>query len=316
MPDINETLAERGSRYADFRDNAIVAQDIKQVFRDSPNWNSLPGYMQEGLDMFASKISRMLTGDMLYDDNIHDIIGYAKLMQDRMAEDRVNPPPLMPDAVTLPEMKPVEPLELPTLDLGDFKEKMAPGYCDAEFLLERVMELGFTDALGFALALLGCAGFRVNDDGSIVNDAGETPDVVYLDHFHKGKPPVVDGSAVPNPSFFRDGVRDVLTRGNEARPLQPAAPPTDEPAVDASETLSQLRQDMWDDHKGRVAWGYTTSKAVAEEFDTLHPKVDGGSEQTDWLQENVLAGNVDLYAMRQQDVDGIYCLGAFEIPKK
>lgn len=210
MPDIDETLAERGSRYSDFRDNALVAQDLKEVFRDSPNWKRLPGYMQEGLDMFASKISRMLTGDMFYDDNIHDIIGYAKLMQDRMAEDRANPMPLMPDAVTFPEMKPIEPLELPTLDLGDFKEEV------------------------------------------------ELP-------------------------------------------------------ADIAEPDTQLRQDMWDDHRGHVAWGYTANPDVAAEYDRM--LADNPSEKIDWLQENVLAGNVDLYTMRQEDVAGVFALGAFEIPK-
>lgn len=38
--------------------------------------------------MIQHKISRMLNGDALYDDNMHDIIGYTKLMQDRAAQDR------------------------------------------------------------------------------------------------------------------------------------------------------------------------------------------------------------------------------------
>lgn len=40
----------------------------------------------EALEVIASKISRMLTGDPQYRDNWHDIVGYAKLVDDRMAE--------------------------------------------------------------------------------------------------------------------------------------------------------------------------------------------------------------------------------------
>lgn len=310
MPDIEETLAERGSRYSDFRDNAIVAQDIKQVFRDSPNWNKLPGYMQEGLDMFASKMSRMLTGDILYDDNIHDIIGYAKLMQDRMAQDRENPVPLKPG-------NPMELQKLPPLDLGDFipgAPRMVIDF-DAEFLFDRVQELGFCDSLGFALAMLGSAGFRVSDDGLIVNDRGETPDVVYRQHFPDGEPPVkVDGSKVPNPSFFRDPLREVMTRDNGVAEISLVRQPATVPVPHTPEPYGQLRQEMWDDHRGRVAWGYTDDKAVAVELDTITGMDELGSK-IEWLQENVLAGKVDLYNMRQEDVEGVYCLGAFEIPK-
>lgn len=85
---IEQTLSERGSRYADFRDNAKVAQDLKDVMRASPNWATAPGYVREGLDMIASKMSRILTGDVLYGDNFHDIVGYGKLMEERAAQDR------------------------------------------------------------------------------------------------------------------------------------------------------------------------------------------------------------------------------------
>ena len=89
MPsDIDETLAQRGAAYGDFREQARIAQTLKEAMRDSPNWPSLPAYVQEGLDMVQHKISRLLNGDPFYDDNPHDIIGYTRLMQDRMAEDR------------------------------------------------------------------------------------------------------------------------------------------------------------------------------------------------------------------------------------
>lgn len=86
--DIDTTLSERGSKYGDFREQGRITQNLKEAMYDSPNWDKLPAYMKEGLDMIQHKISRILNGEILYDDNIHDIIGYAKLMQDRMAQDR------------------------------------------------------------------------------------------------------------------------------------------------------------------------------------------------------------------------------------
>lgn len=87
---IEETLKQRGSAYGDFREQARITQAIKDAMRDSPNWNKLPPYLKEGLDMMAHKAARMLNGDPLYDDNMHDIIGYTKLMQDRARQDREN----------------------------------------------------------------------------------------------------------------------------------------------------------------------------------------------------------------------------------
>lgn len=86
--DITETLARRGGTYGDFRENARIGQNIKKAMRDSPNWHVLPPYMQEGLELIALKMSRMLSGDPLYHDNPHDLIGYAKLIEDRAAQDR------------------------------------------------------------------------------------------------------------------------------------------------------------------------------------------------------------------------------------
>lgn len=85
---IEQTLAARGGRYGDFRENARITQNIKRAMRDSPAWHRMPPYMQEGFELIATKMGRTLSGDPLYDDNIHDIVGYAKLLQDRMAQDR------------------------------------------------------------------------------------------------------------------------------------------------------------------------------------------------------------------------------------
>ena len=85
---IEKTLADRGGKYGDFREQGRITQNLKRAMHDSPNWPDIPSYMREGLDLIQNKVSRMLNGDPFYDDNIHDIIGYAKLIQDRMAQDR------------------------------------------------------------------------------------------------------------------------------------------------------------------------------------------------------------------------------------
>lgn len=87
-PNISETLAQRGAAYGDFREQGRVCQNLKMAMHDSPNWAYLPSYMKEGLEMLQHKVSRILNGDALYDDNLHDIVGYTKLMQDRAAQDR------------------------------------------------------------------------------------------------------------------------------------------------------------------------------------------------------------------------------------
>ncbi len=84
MPDIKTTLAERGNRYGDFANHARITQAIKAAMADSPNWAALDHDMKEALEMLAHKMGRILNGDPHYHDSWHDIIGYAKLVADRL----------------------------------------------------------------------------------------------------------------------------------------------------------------------------------------------------------------------------------------
>lgn len=77
---IDQTLAERGSRYGDFSEHARITQAIKAAMVDSPNWNSLPPNMKEALEMNAHKVGRILNGDPFYKDSWVDIIGYTELV--------------------------------------------------------------------------------------------------------------------------------------------------------------------------------------------------------------------------------------------
>jgi hypothetical protein len=81
---IDATLAERGSRYGAFTGHARITQAIKRAMVDSPKWGSLADDQREALEMVAHKIGRILNGDPNYIDSWHDIIGYTKLVEDRL----------------------------------------------------------------------------------------------------------------------------------------------------------------------------------------------------------------------------------------
>lgn len=84
MTDISETLAERGSRYGDFAEHARITQAIKAAMANSPNWAFLAPDQKETLEMIAHKVGRILNGDPNYHDSWHDIVGYTKLVADRL----------------------------------------------------------------------------------------------------------------------------------------------------------------------------------------------------------------------------------------
>jgi hypothetical protein len=81
---VDNTLAERGSRYGRFADHATIAQGIQDVMRGHINWDRLDLDMKQALTVIADKIARILNGDPFYVDNWHDIQGYAKLIEDRL----------------------------------------------------------------------------------------------------------------------------------------------------------------------------------------------------------------------------------------
>jgi hypothetical protein len=86
MKDITETLAARGSRYGEYKDVAEVAQLLKHIVRMAPSWLVMESYMQESLDLICNKMARIACGDPYYDDNWHDVGGYAKLVEIELAK--------------------------------------------------------------------------------------------------------------------------------------------------------------------------------------------------------------------------------------
>lgn len=89
MTNINDTLAERGSRYGEFVDHAHITQLLKVTANDFlvHQKKQLSPAHQEALDMIFHKIGRILNGDPNYKDSWHDIAGYAKLAEEECQEE-------------------------------------------------------------------------------------------------------------------------------------------------------------------------------------------------------------------------------------
>lgn len=93
MADLSDTLAERGSRYGEFMDHAVIAQALQEVMRGAvisggvevkTSWHAMDADMRQALTTIADKIARILNGDPAYLDNWHDIQGYARLVEKRL----------------------------------------------------------------------------------------------------------------------------------------------------------------------------------------------------------------------------------------
>ncbi len=86
MNEVEKTLRNRGDKYGSYYDNAIVMQRLKIIFRQGKNWRALTANKQEALDMIASKIGRILGGELSQRDSWLDIAGYAMLIVNSIIE--------------------------------------------------------------------------------------------------------------------------------------------------------------------------------------------------------------------------------------
>ena len=89
MSTVRSTLEQRGARYGEFADHADICQALKDVmYKSKPagvsGWTKLPNVHKQALDVIMDKVARILSGDHNYDDNWHDIQGYAKLVEDHI----------------------------------------------------------------------------------------------------------------------------------------------------------------------------------------------------------------------------------------
>lgn len=83
---VNGILNERAAIYGSFRDNARLAQALKRAMAEQAEdlGKTFADDQWEALEMMASKISRIVTGDPESVDQWDDIAGYATLVADRM----------------------------------------------------------------------------------------------------------------------------------------------------------------------------------------------------------------------------------------
>lgn len=95
MEDIDKITEERGRNYGDFYGHAAAAQRIKGVLNAALETNTHFAIMspadkmvvQEGLDMIAHKLGRIVNGNPQYGDSWDDIAGYAKITRERVCKD-------------------------------------------------------------------------------------------------------------------------------------------------------------------------------------------------------------------------------------
>lgn len=87
MSDINKTLAERGSKYGDFTDNARISEGLMDLLRREEGYQNLRPIHRAALNVITQKMARIVNGDPEYLDNWHDMEGYSKLAYDRCEEE-------------------------------------------------------------------------------------------------------------------------------------------------------------------------------------------------------------------------------------
>ncbi len=75
-----DLVQERGEKYGEYRDLAMLLDGILMVYAASQNWNLLDSYMKISLIMDAMKTVRILNGDPKELDSWKDKQGYVELV--------------------------------------------------------------------------------------------------------------------------------------------------------------------------------------------------------------------------------------------
>lgn len=83
---VDRILQERAKTHGDFKTHALMAQNMKDVVRNSQNFQYLTRVQREGLDMILHKVARVLNGNPNHKDHWDDIAGYAQLVSEALAE--------------------------------------------------------------------------------------------------------------------------------------------------------------------------------------------------------------------------------------
>lgn len=83
--EIEQLVAERDKTHGKYERTADAAQHLKSVMHSKDGWSNLDPTQKEALDMFASKIGRILGGNPDFVDHWLDISGYSQLVIDRLS---------------------------------------------------------------------------------------------------------------------------------------------------------------------------------------------------------------------------------------
>lgn len=78
---MTDILDERQKTHGDFDLTAMIAQELKDALRRGKNWREMDDTEREALEMIATKIGRILSGNPYEVDHWRDIAGYAALIE-------------------------------------------------------------------------------------------------------------------------------------------------------------------------------------------------------------------------------------------
>lgn len=83
---IKKILEEREKTHGDYENVATTAQEIKDAIHIGVTYYKAPSIMKESLDLFATKMARIVNGNFENLDHWEDIIGYAQLVVNTLKE--------------------------------------------------------------------------------------------------------------------------------------------------------------------------------------------------------------------------------------
>ena len=75
-----DILNEREKTHGSYASTAAMAQQNKDCYTHAPNWLEMDDTQRESLDLIATKIARILSGNPHEIDHWVDVAGYANLI--------------------------------------------------------------------------------------------------------------------------------------------------------------------------------------------------------------------------------------------
>ena len=77
---MTDILNEREKTHGSYASTAAMAQQLKDCFKQGQNWRKMDDTHRESLDLIATKIARILSGNPNDIDHWVDVAGYANLI--------------------------------------------------------------------------------------------------------------------------------------------------------------------------------------------------------------------------------------------